>query len=244
MKVLSSLPSIAKVIVTCEHGGNQIPAEYQPLFATKADLLNTHRGYDPGSLHLAQKIAEAIGDASFFTTTSRLLVELNRSINNKDLFSEVTKSLPKKTKNEIVDQYYFPYRLGVENAINDLMTHGAVLHLSIHSFTPVMNDEVRNTDVGLLYDPSRCGEKEFCRWWRQQLFVSENRLKVRFNYPYQGRSDGLVTFLRKRYPADRYLGIELEINQKYCQGGVFPLWLERGVLGSLAGCSEFRVLFP
>jgi hypothetical protein len=36
---------------------------------------------------------------------------------------------------------------------------------------------------------------------------------VRFNYPYSGASDGLSTWLRKRHPQTRYLGVELEINQ-------------------------------
>ena len=39
-------------------------------------------------------------------------------------------------------------------------------------------------------------------------------LRVRYNYPYRGDSDGLTTWLRKKHPAARYLGIEIEINQR------------------------------
>ena len=35
-------------IVTCEHGGNRIPAPYRPLFRGQKALLDSHRGYDPG----------------------------------------------------------------------------------------------------------------------------------------------------------------------------------------------------
>ena len=38
-------------------------------------------------------------------------------------------------------------------------------------------------------------------------------MKVRFNYPYKGTSDGLTTTLRKKF-GPRYVGIEIEINQK------------------------------
>jgi hypothetical protein len=38
-------------------------------------------------------------------------------------------------------------------------------------------------------------------------------LHVRRNYPYAGKEDGLTSCLRSRFPADVYLGIELEINQ-------------------------------
>ena len=43
-------------------------------------------------------------------------------------------------------------------------------------------------------------------------------LRVRLNYPYRGDSDGLTTWLRRRHPAARYLGIELEINQALVGG--------------------------
>jgi len=38
-------------------------------------------------------------------------------------------------------------------------------------------------------------------------------LRLRRNYPYQGRGDGLTASLRKRYPDETYVGIELEVNQ-------------------------------
>jgi len=38
-------------------------------------------------------------------------------------------------------------------------------------------------------------------------------LRVRFNYPYAGAADGLTTWMRRRHPQSRYLGVELEINQ-------------------------------
>jgi hypothetical protein len=40
---------------------------------------------------------------------------------------------------------------------------------------------------------------------------------LRRNYPYRGQSDGLTTALRRQFGA-RYLGIELEINQRWPLG--------------------------
>ena len=39
-------------------------------------------------------------------------------------------------------------------------------------------------------------------------------LKIRFNYPYLGKADGFTTYLRKIFP-ENYIGIELEVNQKF-----------------------------
>src|SRR5437764_832924 len=50
--------------------------------------------------------------------------------------------------------------------------------------------------------------------WRAAL-QRRTPLKVRRNYPYAGRNDGLTTAFRRRFPASRYLGIELEINQRH-----------------------------
>jgi hypothetical protein len=38
-------------------------------------------------------------------------------------------------------------------------------------------------------------------------------LRIRRNYPYRGWTDGLTTALRGRFPATRYAGIEIEVNQ-------------------------------
>ncbi len=89
-----------------------------------------------------------------------------------------------------------------------------VIHLSSHSFTPELDGIVRAADVGLLYDPARAGEAALCREWRACLKSREPSLRVRRNYPYTGKSDGFAAYLRDRFGADEYIGIELEINQR------------------------------
>ena len=37
--------------------------------------------------------------------------------------------------------------------------------------------------------------------------------RVRRNYPYAGKGDGLANALRRRFPHGDYVGIELEVNQ-------------------------------
>jgi len=100
------------------------------------------------------------------------------------------------------------------------IAHGnRVIHLASHSFTPVLDGVVRNADIGLLYDPARPGEVELCRRWQAKLEARAPGLRVRRNYPYTGRSDGFTAWLRRRFPADRYVGIELEINQQQLASG-------------------------
>jgi hypothetical protein len=65
-------------IITCEHGGNRIPAPYRRLFRRQTALLDAHRGYDPGSLVMAKALARTWRAPLVASTTSRLLIDLNR----------------------------------------------------------------------------------------------------------------------------------------------------------------------
>jgi predicted N-formylglutamate amidohydrolase len=202
------------VLITCEHGGNRIPPDYRHLFRGHEDLLGTHRGYDPGALAMARDLAGAFDAPLVVSTVSRLLIDLNRSPGHPRLFSEATRAAPPSLRKEILARHYLPYRSKAESLIADAMKRGKrVVHISSHSFTPVLDGEVRNADIGLLYDPARPGEAALCRDWRTRIGELAPALRVRRNYPYTGKSDGFAAYLRRRFPADRYVGVELEINQ-------------------------------
>lgn len=206
---------MVKTIITCEHGGNQIPPRYRPLFREHARLLATHRGYDIGALPLAACLAEAAADAFFFAQESRLLVELNRSLHHPALFSEITRTLAPHQQQELLREYYFPYREAVENRIRQFIQSGfRVVQVAVHTFTPVLEGVERQADIGLLFDPDREGEKAFCENWRSCLQHLAPALVVRMNYPYRGVDDGFTTYLRTVFGPEEYAGIELEVNQK------------------------------
>ena len=203
-----------KLVLTCEHAGNRVPEKFSSVFNKADEILETHRGYDPGALDLFKELKK-LSDFCHFQMVSRLLIESNRSLHHKQLFSEYSRELPSETKTELVETIYLPYRNEVEEFIFAAIKQGEeVLHLSIHSFTPVMDGQERNADIGLLYDPSRKEEKLICAALRRELLRIKPELKIRFNYPYMGKADGFTTWLRKKFPK-HYLGIELEVNQKF-----------------------------
>jgi predicted N-formylglutamate amidohydrolase len=208
-----------RVVVSCEHGGNRVPARYRKLFAGEEGLLATHRGQDIGVLSLAAELAERLGVPLHAGTVTRLLVDLNRSAGSRTLFSEFTRDLPQLDRERILTRYYRPYREGVTADVASNIAAGKqVLHLSLHSFTPEWDGLERRADLGLLYDPSRPGELDFCAALHRALRQAAPRLRVRRNYPYLGTSDSLVTTLRRRFSPASYLGIEIEVNQKHPAG--------------------------
>lgn len=210
-----------RVIVTCEHGGCRVPREFRRLFRGRDRLLRSHRGHDPGALELARRISKALQAPLVYSDVSRLLIDLNRLIENDELFSIVTRPLSPKVKTRILRSHYFPYRRRVEDRIAALMASGGpILHLSIHTFTPIFRGQRRCADIGLLYDPSRRLEAGFCKRWRRAMTGADSALNIRMNYPYRGTADGLTTLLR-RMPgsASRYAGVELEVNQRFPRRG-------------------------
>jgi predicted N-formylglutamate amidohydrolase len=209
----------ASVVVTCEHGGNRVPRNYRHLFRTFGEQLKTHRGYDAGALRMAHDIAGALRAPLVTATVTRLLVDLNRSIGNPSLHSDAIRSVPREHRQQIIDEYYLPYRSRVEREIaRAIERNRRVLHISSHSFTPELNGTVRAADVGLLYDPRRAGEKRFCALWKASLVQAIPGVRVRRNYPYAGKNDGLTSTLRQCFGARKYVGIELEINQVHVIG--------------------------
>ncbi len=204
-----------KLFLSCEHGGNQIPKEYSSLFKDADELLISHRGWDPGALELFRAMHSKNTFFSIYSETSRLLVDLNRSLHRRTLFSELTKGMNQQEKELILNQYYHPFRNAFAHAAEEVVLSGEeIFHVSVHSFTPELNGVVRTADIGLLYHPAHNDEKQWAIRWKSELEKEFPNFRIRFNYPYLGKIDGHVAKLRKQF-GNSYSGIELEMNNKY-----------------------------
>jgi predicted N-formylglutamate amidohydrolase len=191
-----------------------VPSRYRSLLSGARRVLSSHRGYDRGALALARVLSRRLGAPLLAATTTRLLVDHTRTATHAACFSSYTRDLPPDLRARLLADLYWPHRRKVEGAIaREVRAGQRVLHLAIHSFTPVLRGERRNADVGLLYDSTRTDERARCVRWRRELSELDARLRVRLNYPYRGSSDGLTTALRRALPEARYLGIEIELNQ-------------------------------
>jgi len=213
------MPASWALLITCEHGGNAVPEAYAPLFADWSDVLASHRGSDLGALATARALAEATGAPLLAATTTRLVADLNRSAGHPRLFSEATKGLPRARRQELLAAHYHPHRDAVARVVAQALDSGRrLLHIASHSFTPRLSGVTRHCDVGFLYDPGRTAEKAFCSRWLHELACLDSDLILRRNYPYRGVADGLATALRRRF-GERYMGVELEVNQRFALGG-------------------------
>jgi predicted N-formylglutamate amidohydrolase len=224
MESPESMPSASSaarraIVISCEHAGFEIPTEYRQRVIIPPTILSSHRGYDAGGREIALALGEQMGVVPILSTHSRLLVDLNRSESFAGVFSSYGKTLSEQERQEILQRHYRPFRAIVREAIEAQVANGSkVLHISVHTFTPVLRGERRTADIGLLFDPDRPEESRVAAAWRDSLLAIAPRLVVKMNYPYLGTDDGHTTSLRTFYPDAHYAGIELEVNQKWYRG--------------------------
>lgn len=224
-----------RVVISCEHAGNTVPRPCSRAFASRGRVLASHRGWDPGALDLAACLARQCAAPLYAFRVSRLVIDANRSPRHPALFSHLMKTVAAGDKNRVLQGLYGPYREQVRAAVQARAQRSRpVLHLSVHTFTPVLKGEKRTADIGLLYDPSRPAERCLAAAWRQALRDAEKPLRVRRNFPYRGTADSLTAWLRRLYPDTAYAGIELEVNQRFVrQGGLHWQAVKEVLAGSI-----------
>lgn len=207
-----------RILITCEHASNALPREVGDL-GLSAKVLRSHRGYDVGAVEVARLLARSLRAPLQLGKWSRLLVDLNRSADHPAVIAERVdgrvvsgNQLSALERAGRIERYWQPYRRQVEGAARAASARGVCVHLSVHSFVERLRGVERTNDVGLLYDPARPNELALAL--RMQAMLKALGLRVRRNFPYFGNTDGLTTTLRRQLPADRYLGIEVELNQR------------------------------
>jgi predicted N-formylglutamate amidohydrolase len=205
-----------RLLLTCEHGGNKIPARYRALFMNTKTTLHSHRGWDPGALAIAKHLAQRLSATLVSSETSRLLIDLNRSLTSETLLSEFSNQLPPREVERLILTHYRPYRSRVERFLEKTLSRReTAIHLSIHSFTPVLRGKRRDCQIGVLFDPSNTLEAKVAATLKSALSEQFPRARVRMNYPYPGIGDGFTSTLRRKLPVSRYAGIELEFNHAW-----------------------------
>lgn len=203
---------VLSLILSCEHASGRVPTRFAGVFASRAAraALGSHRGLDLGALALAQALAKRCQVPLLAGQQTRLLIDLNRSVGHRNLLSEWSRRLSTVHVQELKAIHAAHW---AELASRVRNSKGTAIHVSVHSFTPVLAGKSRDFDVGLLYDPRRPGEVALAG--RLHIALSEGGLRTRRNAPYRGSADGAPTSLRRQFSPVRYVGLELELNQAF-----------------------------
>ena len=197
-----------------------VPVSLAAHFSGQRRLLASHRGWDPGAAALARRLGQVLAVTPTMGRFSRLVVDLNRSLHHRQVVGPSLQRLSGRDRRQLLASLWASYRLRVLASVvaGWADRRASVVHWSVHTFTPMMAQRVRPTDLGILFDPGRPRERQLAQAARCRVQAVLPGWQVDFNRPYRGRSDGLTTALRAAC-GRRYLGLEIEVNQRHVARG-------------------------
>jgi predicted N-formylglutamate amidohydrolase len=201
----------ARIFLTCEHASERLPDGYAWPAADER-LVGTHWAFDPGAAAITSELAERLRAPAVLSRFSRLLVDPNRPDSSDTLFRteaegapvELNRVLDEAERTRRLERFHRPYHDAIHRRLGLHAAAGIVF--SVHTFTPVYEGQVRQVEVGVLFDTQDALALDAAAAIRDAGFVTA------LNEPYSGKA-GLI------YSAERHAGahgrkaLELEVRQ-------------------------------
>jgi predicted N-formylglutamate amidohydrolase len=208
-----------QLVISAEHASREVPDDLA--LGVPEEVLASHVAWDPGARQVALRLAERFAAPLFLGRFTRLVADLNRSPESPEAVPArafgvdvpANQGLSLEAVQARLFRYHAPHWAAVEACVRERAAVGPVLHLSVHSFTDVYQGQVRDLDLGILFDPDRPLELSVAEHLERQLAGGPDI--VRRNAPYDGRADALTTALRRKL-GERlpYAGVEIELSHR------------------------------
>lgn len=185
-------------VFICEHGGNNVPASLDQLGLNDAEL-SRHIGIDIGVARVTELLAKNLGAAAVIANISRLVIDVNRALDDPTLIPEVSdgtiipanQKLSARDRELRVGEIFDPYHKAVEKVIERVgRTTPKVAVISIHSFTPQLLDKgtPRPWQIGILWRHDGQSAQSIIDFLRQNT-----ALTIGDNEPYSMVKDACYT---------------------------------------------------
>lgn len=136
------------VLLICEHAANRVPRALADLGLPPAEL-KRHIGWDIGAAAVTERLSAHLDAPAVLATYSRLVVDLNRTLDDPTLMPDVSDGTPVPGNAAITEAdraarlaaLYDPFHATVTAARRRIAETGRVpVVIGIHSFTPALLD--------------------------------------------------------------------------------------------------------
>ena len=178
------------VLLICDHASCRFPKSLGDMgldpFARRC-----HLALDIGAGPLTERLAKSLGVTAVMHNYSRLVVDCNRQLMDPSAFLEYgdgilvpgNRNLHQADKDLRASALYWPYHCAIDEQVQRLRKAGPPpAFISIHSFTPVLNGESREWQMGVLWDKDEKMRDVFLEGLRGAGY------KVGDNEPYSGKA--------------------------------------------------------
>jgi predicted N-formylglutamate amidohydrolase len=211
-EVLPASSPTAPFVLTCEHASNALP-EWEAE-GEERRLLEQHWSWDIGAADVTRALAAQTGSGAVLSRFSRLVCDPNRAAGEPTFVVERVEGRALSWNLHMDDaerarrraRYADPYHAAIDEMLVARRAAGPVHLLSIHSFTPVHGDEVREMELGLLFDRDE-GVAEGVA-----AALAEQGFRTTLNEPYSGYA-GFIYSVRRHGRRHAVPYLELEIRQ-------------------------------
>ncbi len=149
----------ARIVLTCEHASNHMPAHYGRLGLPPAEL-ERHIAWDIGAADLARALSRRLDAPLFLSGYSRLLIDCNRPLasptsivaRSEDTDIPGNAGLIAEERARRATLYFAPYHGRITECLDHRAAAGIpTVLVGIHSFTPVFRGVARPWRAGVLY---------------------------------------------------------------------------------------------
>ncbi|GAB5468642.1 MAG: N-formylglutamate amidohydrolase [Rhodospirillales bacterium] len=183
-------PLTSPFLLLCDHASNFVPRALDDLGLDPASLA-LHIAYDIGAAAMTRRLAANLAAPAVLSHFSRLVIDPNRPIGHAASIPEVSDAITIPGNLDLspaecqarAASFFDPYHRGVEAALQQRLDQGRLpIVISLHSFTPAMDGQLRPWEIGVLWDRDD-------RLARPLLgALADLGLVVGDNQPYSGRA--------------------------------------------------------
>lgn len=184
-----NVDALLPVLLVCDHASNRFPRSLGTMGLDYLDRVS-HIALDIGAGAVAKALANNLKATAVLAQYSRLIVDCNRELIDDSAFLECSdgvdvpgnNDLQESEKEKRASEIYWPYHNAIKNQIVRLKKYGIdPVVISIHSFTPVMNGNDREWEIGVLWDKDSVTAEIFL------TRLVESGYLVGDNKPYSGK---------------------------------------------------------
>ena len=149
------------IFLIADHASRHIPEEYGTLGIEDPSLLRRHIAWDIGIEDVTRRMADKLQATAIFSKFSRLLIDPNRYPDDPSSCPPISdgvtvpanQHLDTAERQKRVDTYFRPYQEAIGRVLEQkLKISQTPIVISMHSFTPIMDDFERPWHIGILWD--------------------------------------------------------------------------------------------
>ena len=180
------------ILLVCEHAGQGIPAALGDLGLTQ-DQRNAHIGWDIGAAAVTRLLSDSLDATAILQHYSRLVIDCNRPPKALDSVPEVSDGIgipanqSLSNRRQRIEEIFEPFHDQVTRLLDSSRFRVAI---SVHSFTPIMQNVPRPWDIGFLYRKDTTTSSKLATYMKKAF----PWMTIGHNQPYQvtGLSDWFV----------------------------------------------------